>query len=134
MPRAVALAESQARDCVEESWDSGADSLLPFPRGEGLSATYAGFSWRLRVKEIELRVRRSAETNDFELVSEPIVFISMSFYSKLVLSQSNSWKYHLLDVLEHKLSRARCARAQVESCSITLEPMLSRARSHSRMC
>ena len=54
--RAVALAETQARDCLEESWDDGADSLRVFPKGEGLSATYPTFSWRQRVREIELRV------------------------------------------------------------------------------
>ena len=54
--RATALAETQARDCLEESWDDGADSLRVFPKGEGLSATYPTFSWRQRVREIELRV------------------------------------------------------------------------------
>ena len=36
-------------------------------------------------------------TGDLERVSEPIVFVSMSFYFKLVLSQPFSLKHHLLD-------------------------------------
>ena len=58
LPRAVALAEAQARDCLDESWDDGADSLMRFPGkdAEGLGGTYASFSWRQRVREIELRV------------------------------------------------------------------------------
>eukprot|EP00629_Pelagomonadales_sp_RCC1024_P005942 CAMPEP_0119296866 /NCGR_PEP_ID=MMETSP1329-20130426/50789_1 /TAXON_ID=114041 /ORGANISM="Genus nov. species nov., Strain RCC1024" /LENGTH=832 /DNA_ID=CAMNT_0007297807 /DNA_START=82 /DNA_END=2577 /DNA_ORIENTATION=- len=57
--RAIALAEAQARDCLDESWDAGADSLMPFPpkdKLEGLGATYPNFSWRQRVRELELRV------------------------------------------------------------------------------
>ena len=49
---------------------------------------------------------------DFELVSETIVFVSMSFSSQLVLSQPFSWKHHLLHAScsmrsLHTLSRAR---------------------------
>ena len=44
---------------------------------------------------------------DLELVSEPIVFVSMTFYSKRAASQPFSWKRHLLDALEHMLSRVR---------------------------
>lgn len=54
----VDLALAQAKDCLEESWDRGAEAIREFPpaNAPGLAYTYAGFSWRQRVREIELRV------------------------------------------------------------------------------
>ena len=54
----IALAEAQATDCLEASWDAGAEAIKAFPpsNAPGLAYTYPGFSWRQRVREIELRV------------------------------------------------------------------------------
>uniref|UniRef100_A0A7S4E7R8 CS domain-containing protein n=1 Tax=Pelagomonas calceolata TaxID=35677 RepID=A0A7S4E7R8_9STRA len=58
MKELVALAEAQASDCLEASWDRGSEAIRAFPpsNAPGLAYTYPGFSWRQRVREIELRV------------------------------------------------------------------------------
>ncbi len=58
MTELVALAEAQASDCLEASWDRGSEAIKAFPpsNAPGLAYTYPGFSWRQRVREIELRV------------------------------------------------------------------------------
>ena len=47
-------------------------------------------------------------TGDFELLSEPIMVVSMSFYSKRAI----------ISIVFIKVPLARCARASVESCSM----------------
>ena len=48
MKELVALAEAQASDCLEASWDAGAEAIRAFPpsNAPGLAYTYPGFSWR----------------------------------------------------------------------------------------
>ena len=63
-------------------------------------------------------------TGDFELGSEPIVFVSMTFYSKRAV---------ILTVFM-EAPRGEDALEHVESCKDALEPMMTRAKMHSSLC